>query len=243
LALTLAALLTACSSSSQPATGFAYTGPTTLNIRGDLELRAATTATVRHGERLEILETRRRFVKVRTSAGAVGWTDSAYLLTQAQMDDLNRLAESAARLPSLGAATVFDTLNVHTAASRSAPSFVQLEEGDPIEVIGHRVTPRGSAVMSAPKTIHTGATASEGAIEEAGCKGLATGAARVSELHANFIVHDGSAKAADIVELMGRVQQRVRAHSGVWLQPEIEWWGDGDPPLPWREPPPEVARD
>ena len=80
-------------------------------------------------------------------------------------------------------------------------------------------------------------------IEEAGCKGLATGAARVSELHANFIVHDGSAKAADIVELMGRVQQRVRAHSGVWLQPEIEWWGDGDPPLPWREPPPEVARD
>lgn len=122
-----------------------------MNIRGDLQLRAPTTATVRHGERLEILETRRRFVKVRTASGAVGWTDSAYLLTQAQMDDLNRLAEQAAQLPSMGAATVLDALNVHTAASRSAPSFAQLKQGDPIEVIGHRVTPRPAGGWQRPK--------------------------------------------------------------------------------------------
>ncbi len=148
-------LLAACSSGPAPqeAAGYAYTGPATLNIRGDLEPRAPTTATVRHGERLEILETRRRFVKVRTSTGAIGWTDSAYLLTQAQMDDLSRLADRVAALPSQGAATVFDTLNVHTDANRSAPSFAQLEEGNPIDVIAHRVTPRNSTPAAAPKTI------------------------------------------------------------------------------------------
>ncbi|MDA0365859.1 MAG: UDP-N-acetylmuramate dehydrogenase [Chloroflexi bacterium] len=67
-------------------------------------------------------------------------------------------------------------------------------------------------------------------IEAAGCTGLAVGAARISELHANFVVHDGSARAADVAALMAEVQTRVRVASGVTLVPEIEWWGDGPPP-------------
>ena len=71
-------------------------------------------------------------------------------------------------------------------------------------------------------------------VDAAGCKGLASGAASVSELHANFIVHDGGATAADVTALMSRVQRRVLAHSGVWLEPEIAWWGDGEPPQAFR---------
>ena len=71
-------------------------------------------------------------------------------------------------------------------------------------------------------------------IEAAGCKGLASGAARVSELHANFIVHDGSARAADVVALMSEVQRRVLERFGVWLTPEVEWWGDGEAPAPFQ---------
>ncbi len=73
-------------------------------------------------------------------------------------------------------------------------------------------------------------------IEEAGCKGMTVGAATVSELHANFFVHDGTATAADLVELMAQVQRRVLEHAGVRLQPEIEWWGDGTAPEVFREP-------
>ncbi len=67
-------------------------------------------------------------------------------------------------------------------------------------------------------------------IEAAGLKGLAVGGARVSELHANFIVHDGAATARDVADLMAVVQRRVLADSGVRLVPEIEWWGPGAPP-------------
>jgi len=74
-------------------------------------------------------------------------------------------------------------------------------------------------------------------IEAAGCKGLAVGGARVSELHANFIVHDGAARAADIAELVAEVQRRVFAAAGVRLVPEIEWWGPGDPPEAFASPP------
>ena len=71
-------------------------------------------------------------------------------------------------------------------------------------------------------------------IEAAGCKGLTSGAASVSQLHANFIAHDGSASAADIVALMSDVQRRVLDQLDIWLVPEVEWWGDCDLPAPWQ---------
>ncbi len=71
-------------------------------------------------------------------------------------------------------------------------------------------------------------------IEAAGARGLAVGAARVSPLHANFIVHDGNARASDIAALMALVQERVRQHLGIELVPEVEWWGDGPPPEAFR---------
>ncbi|MEI6666050.1 MAG: UDP-N-acetylmuramate dehydrogenase [Chloroflexota bacterium] len=75
-------------------------------------------------------------------------------------------------------------------------------------------------------------------IEAAGCKGMSVGGARISEKHANFIVHNGAATTRDVVTLMAEVQQRVSDHSGVWLIPEIEWWGDGPNPAAFRAAPP-----
>ena len=103
-------------------------------------------ATLQHGERLEVLETRRRFVRVRTPKGLEGWTDANYLLSQQQVADLDRLAEFAAKLPSQGKGTTFDSLNVHTAPSRQAPSFTQIPESGAADVLVHRVSPR-NAVM------------------------------------------------------------------------------------------------
>ncbi len=69
-------------------------------------------------------------------------------------------------------------------------------------------------------------------IEAAGCKGLAAGAVRVSQLHANFFVHDGAATARDVLALMSEVQRRVHDTAGAWLEPEIVWWGNGPLPAP-----------
>jgi UDP-N-acetylmuramate dehydrogenase len=74
-------------------------------------------------------------------------------------------------------------------------------------------------------------------IDAAGCKGLRSGSVRVSELHANFFVHDGTGSAGDVLALMSEVQQRVFVGSRVWLTPEIEWWGDGPVPAAFAGPP------
>lgn len=62
-------------------------------------------------------------------------------------------------------------------------------------------------------------------IDEAGLKGYRVGGAEVSPLHANFIVNDGSATAADLIELMHIIQQRVEESSGISLQPEVRFLG------------------
>ena len=64
-------------------------------------------------------------------------------------------------------------------------------------------------------------------IEACGLKGLARGAARVSEIHANFIVNPkGAARASDIEWLIGIVRERVRAQTGIDLIAEVRIVGD-----------------
>ena len=63
-------------------------------------------------------------------------------------------------------------------------------------------------------------------IDAAGLKGLRIGGASVSERHANFIVTDRDARAADVRALGDRVRDEVRAQTGIELDYEIEFVGD-----------------
>src|SRR5687768_1592737 len=59
-------------------------------------------------------------------------------------------------------------------------------------------------------------------IDAAGCRGLTLGGAQVSEKHCNFLLNLGNASAADIEALGEEVRRRVREHSGVRLEWEIQ---------------------
>ncbi len=63
-------------------------------------------------------------------------------------------------------------------------------------------------------------------IDRAGLKGTASGGARVSTVHGNFIVNEGGATAADIRALIDRCRSEVRRQFGVELREEIVCLGD-----------------
>jgi hypothetical protein len=140
----LIALLVSCSEKPRPvdSLGDAYVGPTTLNLRQELALKSAISATVKHGEKLSIVEYRHRLVRVRTERGAEGWTDMRQLLTPEQMAALRDMAQNGSHFLSQGQATVFESLNMHTEPSRTSPSFGQVPENGKVDVIGHKLTPR-----------------------------------------------------------------------------------------------------
>lgn len=62
-------------------------------------------------------------------------------------------------------------------------------------------------------------------IDDLGLKGRTIGGAQVSEVHANFIVNTGGAKASDVVGLMELVRSEVEKAYGITLEPEVRLLG------------------
>jgi len=63
-------------------------------------------------------------------------------------------------------------------------------------------------------------------IDELGLKNSRVGKARVSEVHGNFIVNDGGATAAEMLELIERIKATARAKRGIELETEVQIVGE-----------------
>jgi UDP-N-acetylmuramate dehydrogenase len=59
-------------------------------------------------------------------------------------------------------------------------------------------------------------------LEELGFKGFKIGGAKFSELHANFIVNSGGAKAGDIIKLIKTAKEEALLRRGVLLETEVK---------------------
>ena len=63
-------------------------------------------------------------------------------------------------------------------------------------------------------------------VEELGLKNSGVGKARVSEVHGNFIVNDGGATAAEMLELIEKIKTMARAQRGIELETEVQIVGE-----------------
>ena len=62
-------------------------------------------------------------------------------------------------------------------------------------------------------------------IEELGLKNFSVGHARVSEIHANFIVNDGGATSEDVLTLIKEIQTAAQRTRGIELETEVQITG------------------
>lgn len=111
---------------------------------------------------------------------------------------------------------------------------VALREGDPAEIQvrlreareWRRATqplnlPNAGSVFKNPPNDAAGRL-----IERICGKGMAVGGARVSEVHANFIVASEGTRADDVYTLIRRIQRRVKEEAGIELEPEVRLIGE-----------------
>lgn len=66
-------------------------------------------------------------------------------------------------------------------------------------------------------------------VDRAGLKGAEAGGARISTIHANFIVNEGGATARDVRSLIELARRSVREKFGVELRYEVVFLGDWPP--------------
>ena len=112
-------------------------------------------------------------------------------------------------------------------------AMFRLPKGDPVELVRladdhaafrKRTQPTGAcagSVFANPPDDHAGRL-----LEAAGLKGFAIGAARFSPKHANWIVNEGGATAAQVRELIAHARQTVSERFGVALSTEVEELGE-----------------
>ncbi len=66
-------------------------------------------------------------------------------------------------------------------------------------------------------------------IERVGLKGLQSGGARISPVHANYIVNEGGATFDDVMSLIKKIESEVFQKLGIRMHREILFWSDRDP--------------
>jgi len=126
-------------------------------------------------------------------------------------------------------------------------AWFALEPGDPDQIKETMAEMRGKRKEAQPSGIKTfGSTfvnpTDEGAegqsagmlLDQAGCRGLTVGGARLSEKHANFVENFESATTADVLAVMSQARHRVYSKFGVVLEPEVQTLGDVEWPSDWE---------
>ena len=105
--------------------------------------------------------------------------------------------------------------NIEEITALSRKLSAQRIEKQPLEY------PSAGSTFKRPKGYFAGKL-----IMDAGLRGFQVGGAQVSEKHCGFVINTGDATAEDVTELIRQVAERVKAQSGVTLEPEVKLLGE-----------------
>lgn len=135
--------LPACSrEAAEPVIGAGYVATSSVNLRDRLGATQTTVGAVRFGERVDILERRRRWLRVKTGLGKEGWLEQRHLIGEDVLKQFGTLLVQARQLPSQGKAHARQELNLHLTPDRKSQVYHQLEEGETCEVVGRSTKER-----------------------------------------------------------------------------------------------------
>lgn len=90
---------------------------------------------LRYGDRVDMLAKRNDFVKVKTSAGAVGWVDGRLLMDPALWKRCEELLKRAEALPIQANGRTKVATNLRVDPGRRAPRLYQFGRGVPVQVV------------------------------------------------------------------------------------------------------------
>jgi SH3-like domain-containing protein len=126
-----------------------YVSAPQVNLRDRLATVYNKVATVKNGERLEVLEHQKRFVRVRTAGGVEGWIEQRYLVDQPTFDGFQKLAQENRDAPVQAHGTTRNDTNLHLTPGRETEHLYQIPSGEKLLII-KRGTAEKSPASAAP---------------------------------------------------------------------------------------------
>jgi SH3-like domain-containing protein len=166
LALGCAILLPACSRGRGRVLEVVYVSAPQVNLRDRVAAVYNKVGLVKNGERLEVLDRDRRFVKVRSAGGAEGWMEQRFLVNQQVYDKIQKLTQDSQNDPVQGQGTTRNDINLHVEPGRDAEHLFQIATGEKVVLLR-----RSTAEKPGPAAVPVRSSAKPG--EKKGSKAIA----------------------------------------------------------------------
>ncbi|MGB8771985.1 MAG: SH3 domain-containing protein [Candidatus Korobacteraceae bacterium] len=153
LALLLLVLACACNRGALVKHEYMYVSSPETSLRDRVATMYNKVGTVHSGDRVEVLERQRRFLRVRTDSGQEGWVEERSLVSQDVYDASQKLASDNASQPVQAHGTARAELNMHIIPSREGEHLYQLKDGEKVEILK-----RATAEKNPPTSVPASAT-------------------------------------------------------------------------------------
>jgi len=107
---------------------------------------------VKNGDRVEVLDRERRFLRVRTASGAEGWLEQRYVISQQTYGQLQKLAQDNRDTPVQAAGTTRNDTNIHLEPARDAEHLYQLAQGSKVSILKRETSEKPTAASTPVKS-------------------------------------------------------------------------------------------
>ena len=128
-------LLSACHRNGGRVLEIAYVSGVQAILRDRVAAVYEKTGVVKNGDRVEVLDHDRRFVKVRTATGATGWVEQRYLVGQEVYDQIQKLTADNRNDPVQAHGTTRNDTNLHVEPGRDAEHLYQISAGEKLSLL------------------------------------------------------------------------------------------------------------
>jgi len=145
----------------KPAPQYVYVTAKQTFLRDRVAAVSNRTGTVENGERLRILEHGRRFVRVQSDKGEVGWIDEKVVASQEVFDQFEDLKQQHQSDPTIASGVVRDDVYLHASPGRDTERFFRLAEGEKLKLLKRATLPKPlppgqRAALAAPAVVAKG---------------------------------------------------------------------------------------
>jgi SH3-like domain-containing protein len=148
LCLTGAIFFSACNRGRGHVLEIAYVAAVQANLRDQVAAVYEKAGVVKNGDRVEVLDHDRRFVKVRTATGATGWLEQRYLVGQDVYDRIQKLTADNQKDPVQAQATTRNDTNLHVVPGRDSEHLYQISSGEKLALLKRGTAEKPGSVVS-----------------------------------------------------------------------------------------------
>ena len=128
-----------------------YVSAPQANLRDHVATIYNRVGTVKNGDRVEVLEHQKRFVRVRTTDKIEGWIELRALVPSATYDHFRQLIKDNRSTPVEGHGVTRVELNMHVSPGRETDTLYQLAENSKVEMLKRSTTLRATPEEIAAK--------------------------------------------------------------------------------------------